>query len=388
VSHSATTNQQRSMHTQLVNFDAAPGDATRPSATPIYQTATFEQESCDEFGAFDYSRSGNPTRTVLEKQIATLEGGARALIYSSGMAAISSVLGLLNPGDELVADADLYGGTHRVISRILRPRGIYVRFVDATNPSTLHDAITANTKLVYVETPSNPQLRIVDLARAAESTHRFGRAGPRLVVDGTMMSPFLQQPLALGADIVIQSATKHLCGHGDVTAGTVAVRDADLGAQLAFTQNAEGTALGPFESFLLLRSIKTLGVRIERAQATAQRIAVALASRKEIAAVHFPGLPEHRGAAIHAAQARGPGSVLSVQTSDLETARRLCNATRLFATTVSFGSVHSSISRPAGMSHASVPADQRAVPESLVRISVGLEDPAELIADLLAALHG
>jgi len=372
--------------TRLVRIDQCPDDPFRPVATPIYQTATFEQESALEFGRYDYSRSGNPTRTVLETQLADLEGATRALAFASGLAALTAVTRLLRAGDEIIAGDDLYGGAYRLFSRMLPRSGVGVRYVDLTDPANLERAIGPKTRLVHLETPTNPLLRICDLRRLARAAHK---GGAWLSVDSTAMSPYLQRPLELGADLVIHSATKALCGHSDVTAGVVAVRDRALAEELYFVQNAEGAGLAPLDSFLLLRGIKTLSLRLDRQQATAARVAVFLARRPEVRAVHFPGLKGHPGAELHASQAAGPGGVLSFETGDVEASRRVVESLRLFSISVSFGGVGSSASLPCRMSHASIPAEvrrARRLPEDLVRLSIGIEDADDLIEDLARAL--
>lgn len=374
-------------HTRLVGFDPCPGDPYRPVATPIYQTATFEQESALGFGRYDYSRSGNPTRAVLEELVAELEGAERGFAFASGLAAMTAVTRLLSAGDEIVAGDDLYGGAYRLFSKILARTGITVRYADATDPAALAAAMGPRTRLVHVETPTNPRLRIVDIAAVAEVAHRGGAV---LSVDNTAMSPYLQNPLALGADVVMHSATKYLCGHSDVTAGVVATSDAKLAETLYLIQNGEGSALGPFDSFLLLRGLRTLGLRMDRQQASAQKVAEFLAGHPDVERVWFPGLDGHPGADIHARQARGPGAVISFQTGSLEVSRRVAEASKLFAITVSFGGIGSSISVPCRMSHASIPAEvQKKVelPEDLVRVSVGIEDAGDLIEDLSRALQ-
>ena len=372
--------------TRLLNFEAAPGDRCKPVATPIYQTATFRQESADDFGDYDYSRSGNPTRAVLEAQIADLEGGRRAFCFASGMAAITAVTRLLRPGDEIVACDDLYGGTFRLFSRILKGRGIETRYVDFEEPGALQSAISERTRLVYLETPTNPLLKIVDIGEAVDIAHRHGAL---LCVDNSTMSPYLQNPLALGADIVLHSATKFLCGHSDVTAGAVVLNDPQLAEELYLIQNGEGAGLGPFDSFLLLRGLKTLALRLDRQQQNALRIAEFLARHPKVSRVYYPGLTDHPGRECHLAQARGAGSVLSFETGSFAVSRQVAETTRIFAITVSFGSVNSSISLPVCMSHASIPPEVRArkvLPSDLVRLSLGIEDADDLIADLGQAL--
>lgn len=370
--------------TRLLNFEAAPGDRCKPVATPIYQTATFRQEGAVEFGDYDYSRSGNPTRAVLESQIAELEGGQRAFCFASGMAAITAVTRLLRPGDEIVACDDLYGGTFRLFSRVLKGRGIETHYVDFDQD--IEAAVTPHTRLVYLETPTNPLLKIVDIRAAAEFAHRHGAL---LCVDNSTMSPYLQNPLAQGADIVVHSATKFLCGHSDVTAGAVVLNDPKLAEDLYLIQNGEGAGLGPFDSFLLLRGLKTLALRIDRQQQNALRIAEFLSQHAKVSRVHYPGLGDHPARESHLAQARGAGSVVSFETGSFAVSQQIAEATRIFNITVSFGSVNSSISLPVCMSHASIPAEVRArkfLPQDLVRLSVGIENVDDLIADLDHAL--
>lgn len=379
--------------TELVQFDACPGDPHGPTSTPIYQTATFEQEDPERFGAYDYSRSGNPTRAVLERQLARLErgceegweGGARA--FASGMAALSAVVRLVKPGDRIVAGSDVYGGTFRLLDRVARPYGIDVVFAPTWEEGALEACVDARTRLVLIETPTNPLQRITDVRRAAEIAHE---AGAWLAVDNTMLSPALLRPLELGADLVIHSATKFLCGHADVTAGAVVARAPALAERIAFTCNAEGTALGPFDSWLLLRGLKTLGLRVERQQASARKVAAFLAEHEAVKRVYYAGLPEHPGREVLERQAAGPGSVLAFETGDRAISRAVIERCRLFKTTVSFGSINSTISLPWCMSHASIPEEvrrERALPEDLVRISVGIEDAEDLIGDLERALE-
>ncbi len=375
------------LDTLLVQFEANPGDPSNPVGTPIYQTATFEQESALEFGRYDYSRSGNPTRAVLESQLARLERGTRAFAFASGLAALSAVTGLLSVGDEILAGDDLYGGTFRLFSRILPRSGVGVRYADPRDLRAFEAAIGPKTRLIHVETPTNPLLTIADLKGLAAIAHRHGAL---LSVDNTMLSPYLQNPLELGADIVIHSATKYLCGHSDVTAGAVVVKDEKLAESIYLHQNGNGAALPPFDSFLLLRGLKTLGLRLSRQQETAGRVAEFLSSHPAVTRVHYPGLRGHEGRAVHEGQARGPGAVVSFETGSAERSRAIVEAAKLFAITVSFGGIASSISLPARMSHASIPPELRATrsfPSDLVRLSIGIEDEDDLIADLDAALR-
>jgi cystathionine beta-lyase len=371
---------------RVVTFDPAPGDRFHPISTPIYQSATFEQEHADQFGEYDYSRSGNPTRTVLEKHLAKLENGTRGFVFSSGMAAISTVTRLLRSGDEILADCDLYGGTCRLFSKVLERTEITARYADACDLEHFARQITPRTRLVYVESPTNPLLRVVDLRNIAAIAHANGAL---FCVDNSSMSPYLQNPLDLGADIVLHSATKYLCGHHDVTAGAIVVKDEMIGEQVYFVQNAEGNALSPFDCFLLLRGIKTLKLRIDCQQRNAHAVARFLAAHPDVEHVYYPGLSNSPGYELQSLQARGAGAVLSFTTGSLELSKAIAEHAKLFRITVSFGSVNSSISLPGNMSHASVPPEvlaQRDLPSDLVRISVGIEDEGDLIADLEQAL--
>jgi cysteine-S-conjugate beta-lyase len=323
---------------------------------------------------------------VLERQLAALEGGSRAFAYSSGMAALTAVARLVKPGETLVAGDDLYGGTYRLLSRVLEPQGVQVRFADLSRPEAVRAALETRPRLVLVETPTNPLLRIVDVAALAEQCRARGAL---LAVDSSFLSPYLMRPLELGADLVIQSATKYLSGHSDLSGGVVAVRDPGLAETLAFLQNAEGNALGPFECWLLLRGLKTLAIRIDRQQQSAERIVAVLARHPRVRNLRYPGLPGHPGRELHFRQASGAGAVLSFETGATAISERFVDALHLFTRTVSFGSVGSSVSLPCRMSHASIPAEvrkARALPEDLVRLSAGIEDVDDLIDDLRQAL--
>lgn len=371
--------------TRCVRFPVA-NDPYGAVAPPIYQTATFRQPNASEFGEYDYTRSGNPTRALLEQQLAELECGGHASAFASGMAAITALTRVLDSGDEVIAGDDLYGGTVRLLEKVLTRQAITVRYVDTADLEAVNNAISQRTKLILVETPSNPLLRISDIRGLSEIA---GSAGVLLAVDNSMLSPILQQPLALGADVVIHSATKFLCGHSDVTAGALITNNRTLHEQIAFHQNAEGAALSPFESWLLLRGLKTLALRVERQNDTARKIAQFLELQKGIKEVFHPGLKNHPGHDLHRSQAEGDGAVITFTTGDAEISRKIVEATRLFTIAVSFGSVGSTISLPCRMSHASIPAHLRnrlAPPEDLVRVSVGIEDANDLMADLENAL--
>ena len=373
--------------TKLVQTAGCPGDPHRAVCTPIYQTATFEQEGALEFSEYDYSRSGNPTRAVLEQQLAELEHGIRAFAFASGLAAITAVTRLLKPGDEILVVDDVYGGTCRLFSKILKHSQIAVRYVHGSAAEDFAREFSDRTRLVHIETPTNPLLKIVDIAGLAKVAHENGAL---LCVDNTMLSPYVQNPLVLGADIVIHSATKFLCGHSDVVAGAVVVRDEKLAEDLYLIQNGEGAVLGPFDSYLLLRGIKTLGIRLERQQVNAGQISGFLSQHPLVRRVYYPSLLDKKSFAIHARQARGNGAVVSFETGSLETSRQVVESLKLFPITVSFGGLQSSVSLPGRMSHASVPpqvAAQRQLPVDLVRLSIGIESAEDLIADLAEALQ-
>jgi len=353
---------------------------------PIYQTATFRQPTATEFGEYDYTRSGNPTRTLLERQLAELEGGAHACAFASGMAAITALTRLVRNGEEIIAGDDLYGGTVRLLEQILPRQGIRVQYVNTSDLEAVEKALTSRSKLILIETPSNPLLRISDIRALAQLAQK---AGALLAVDNSMLSPVLQQPLALGASVVIHSATKFLCGHSDVTAGAIITNDESVHEHIAFQQNAEGAALSPFESWLLMRGLKTLALRVERQNDSARKIAQYLNLLPVVTQVYHPGFSHHPGHEIHRGQSEGDGSVVSFTTGDQEFSRRIVEGTKLFTIAVSFGSVASTISLPCRMSHASIPPSLKqrlAPPADLIRLSVGIEDANDLMTDLDQAI--
>jgi cysteine-S-conjugate beta-lyase len=373
--------------TQIVHPNAAEWDPFKALSVPIYQTVSFAQESAVASGPYDYTRSGNPTRAALESHVASLEGATRAFAFASGMAAITAVTRIEAAGRRVIAGDDLYGGSYRLLSRVLGPCGVAVEYVPTSDLCAVERLLRAGPALVLVETPSNPRLCITDLTALAGVVHAHGGL---LAVDNSLLSPYLQRPLAHGADIVVHSATKALSGHGDVTAGIVAVLDAKLGEQVAFVQNAEGAALSPFESWLLLRGVRTLALRQDRQEVSARRVADFLAAHPRVRQVYYPGLPAHPGHEIHRRQARGAGCVVSFETGCAERSKQLVERTRLFTISVSFGTISSLISLPWAMSHASIPVDARrarGLGEDLVRLSVGIEDADDLIADLAQALE-
>lgn len=357
-------------------------------STPIYQTATFVQDAPGEHKGFDYARSNNPTRQVLETLIAQLEHGQRGLAFASGLAAIDCVLKLLKAGDEIVAVDDIYGGSFRLFTHVYEKFGIKVHYVDTTDADNLLTVLSPKTRLVWLETPTNPTLKISDIEAISRLTHS---AGALLVVDNTFASPALQTPLTLGADIVIHSATKYLAGHSDVIAGLLAVKDEALGTQLKFIQNASGGILGPWDSWLTIRGIETLALRIEAHSRNALAVAQALAAHEAVAEVFYPGLPTHKNHDIAARQQRLFGGVVSFRLkNDTEQAARTFAAnTQLFKLAESLGGVKSLLCHPATMTHKSIPVVKRldnGITDSLIRLSCGIEADIDLIDDVLAAL--
>jgi len=364
--------------------DADP--ATGATVVPIYATSTYTQSAPGKHKGYDYSRSGNPTRTALETCLAALEGGERGLTFASGMAASTAVLSTLKPGDEVVAAADLYGGTYRLLERVFKPWGLPTRYTDDPSAAGFAKLITKSTKLVWIESPTNPLLQILDITAIAEVAHK---AGALLAVDNTFASPYLQQPIALGADLVIHSTTKYLGGHSDVVGGAVIGRK-DLLQPITFYQNAAGGVPGPFDSYLTLRGVKTLAVRMDRHSANARRLAAWLSEQPQVERVYYPGLPSHPGHEIAKRQMRDFGGMVSIRLKGGgEAAKRFLPRTKLFSLAESLGGVESLVCHPASMTHASIPADiriARGVDDGLIRLSVGIEDADDLQEDLRQAL--
>jgi cystathionine gamma-lyase len=364
--------------------DADP--ATGATVVPIYATSTYTQAAPGQHKGYEYSRTGNPTRAALETCLAALENGERGLAFASGSAATAAVLSTLRPGDEVAAAADLYGGTFRLMERVFKPWGLVTRYTEDPRPEGFARIITPKTKMVWVETPTNPLLQIIDVAAVAELTHR---AGALLAVDNTFASPYLQQPLTLGADLVVHSTTKYLGGHSDVIGGAVVGRR-ELLQPIAFYQNAAGGTPGPFDAWLTLRGVKTLAVRMERHCANARQLAEWLAGHARVQKIYYPGLPAHPGHAVAKRQMRDFGGMLSVSVKGgKDAALRLLTRTKLFSLAESLGGVESLIGHPATMTHASIPADirvARGIDDGLVRLSVGIEDVQDLRADLEKAL--
>lgn len=373
--------------TQLIHGTQTHDQQTGALGVPIYQTSTFRQQSVDNFGKYDYARSDNPSREALEVAIAGLENGHRGFAFASGMAAISSTLLIFSPGDHLVVCDDVYGGAYRVLTQLFSRMGIQSTFVDATDLSAIQAAIRPETKGIYLETPSNPLLKVTDLRGVAEMARKRGII---TMVDNTFMTPYLQRPLDLGCDIVLHSGTKFLNGHSDVICGFAVVKDEELGNRIRFIQNGFGAILGPQDSFLALRGLKTLKLRMDQSQASAIKIVDWLGKQSWVDKIHYPGLSDHPGYAVQAAQADGPGAVFSFELNSYETTKRILEGSKLSAFAVSLGGVESIISYPARMSHAAVPKEERerkGIKDTLVRLSVGLEDPDDLIKDLAQAIE-
>lgn len=373
--------------TKLIHSGKDRDPYTGASSIPIYQASTFAQPDPEHPGAYDYARSGNPTREALEQAIATLEGGALGLAFGSGMAATSSVLLLFKPGDHLVVGNDIYGGTYRVLTNLFKRWQLNVTFADSTQPDQFRKAITPATKALFVETPANPLLNITDLRAMVDIAREHQLLA---ITDNTFMTPYLQRPLELGFDIVVHSATKFLGGHSDLIAGVAVTRDIHLGRHLKAIQNSFGAILGPQDSWLVQRGIRTLGVRLERQQESAGVIARWLQQHPAVRQVFYPGLNTHPGQAIHQTQADGPGAVLSFELAGKDKVLKLFDRTKLTLPAVSLGGVESILSFPAMMSHAAMPREERlarGITDGLVRLSVGLEDAEDLMADLDAALE-
>ncbi|WP_088350387.1 cystathionine beta-lyase [Bacillus cereus] len=353
---------------------------------PIYNTSTFHQFDVDTFGKYDYSRSGNPTREALEDIIALLEGGTKGFAFASGIAAISTAFLLLSQGDHVLISEDVYGGTYRVITEVLSRYGVSHTFVDMTNLEEIKQNIKPNTKLLYVETPSNPLLKVTDIREVSKLAKSIGAL---TFVDNTFLTPLFQKPLELGADVVLHSATKFIAGHSDVTAGLAVVKDAELAQKLGFLQNAFGAILGPQDCSLVLRGLKTLHVRLEHSAKNANKIAHYLQEHAKVQNVYYPGLQTHLGFDIQQSQATSAGAVLSFTLQSEDALRQFLSKVKLPVFAVSLGAVESILSYPAKMSHAALSQearDERGISNSLLRLSVGLENVNDLISDFENAL--
>jgi cystathionine beta-lyase/cystathionine gamma-synthase len=379
-------NDKARFDTICVHAGQQPDPSTGAIITPIYQTSTYVQEGLGQHKGFEYGRTQNPTRMALEANLAAIERGVAAFAFASGMAAIDAILTRLEAGDHLVVSDNTYGGTFRLFERVRRKFGLDFTYVDTSRLETIEPAMTSRTKYVFVETPTNPMLRVTDLAAASEIAHR---GGARVIVDNTFASPYIQQPLALGCDIVTHSTTKFLNGHSDSVGGVVVLRHQDDVEWMRFVQNAAGAILGPMDSWLVLRGTKTLPIRMEKTNANAMALARHLACHRAVQSVIYPGLSDHPHHALATRQMRGFGGLISFDVGSLDAARRVLPRFRLMSLAESLGGVETLISHPAVMTHASVPADRRAaigITDGMIRISVGIEDIDDLKEDVDQAL--
>lgn len=372
--------------TRLIHGGIFGDEATGAVSTPIYQVSTYKQEAVGKFKGYEYSRTGNPTRHALEELIADVEYGHAGFAFGSGMAAISSVMMLFSAGDHVILTDDVYGGTYRVMNKVLNRFGLEFTFVDTGNMEEVEAAVKENTKAIFIETPTNPLLKVTDI----EAVAKFAKMKNLLtIVDNTFMTPYLQSPIKLGADIVLHSATKYIGGHSDVVAGLVVVNSEELASELHFVQNSVGAILGPQDSWLLMRGLKTLGIRMEETGSNAQKIAEFLKGHDAVGKVIYPGLSDHPGHELMKKQATGFGGMISFDVGSKEKAGELLAKLKYFTLAESLGAVESLISVPAQMTHASIPVERRGelgIVEGLVRISVGIEDVEDLIEDLGQAL--
>lgn len=375
--------------TKVIHAGITPDPATGAIMTPIYQTSTFVQASPGEHKGYEYARTGNPTRTVLETNLAALENGKFGFCFGSGLAAIDAIIKLLRTGDEVLSINDVYGGSYRILTGIFGPLGIKSRFVDMENPESLEDQITNETKLIWLETPTNPLLTLVDITRICEVAHSRGLM---VCVDNTFATPYLQNPLDLGADLVMHSATKYLAGHSDVVHGAVITSSEEIANKLAFIQNSCGAVPGPQDCFLVLRGIKTLHIRMDRACVNAMKIAQFLEDHPGVNRVLYPGLASHPQHNLAKKQMRNFGAMVSFDLKDnsLDHAYKVLSSTHYFSLAESLGGVESLIGHPASMTHAAIPREERlktGLTDSLIRLSVGIEDADDLIEDLDQAIH-
>ena len=354
--------------------------------TPIYQTSTYIQDGLGRHKGYEYARTQNPTREVLERNVAALEGGRHGFAFASGLAALDAVLKLLSAGDHVVSGENVYGGTHRQMTHVWTRYGLTFSFVDATDPANVTAAVTPKTKMIYAETPTNPMMQLCDLAAAGETART---AGALFVVDNTFATPCFQRPLELGADIVLHSTTKYLNGHSDMVGGMLVANRDDLAERIGFLQNSAGAVPGPFDCWLALRGTKTLALRMRQHDANGRRIAEWLTRHPKIERVYYPGLPSHPQHDLACRQMKGFGGMISIELGSVERARRFAERTRIFVLAESLGGVESLIGHPASMTHASVPPEMRramGLTDSLVRLSVGIEDVDDLLGDLEQAL--
>ena len=373
--------------TKAIHAGQEPDPTTGAVSVPIYQTSTYAQEGLGKHKGFEYARTQNPTRMALEQNLAALEGGRSCFAFASGMAATNAVMTLLKGGDHVIVSDNTYGGTFRLFDKILRNFGLEFSYVDAREPHNVEEAARAETRMVFLETPTNPVMSLVDIRAVAEITRR---RGIRLVVDNTFMSPFFQRPLELGADIVVHSTTKYLNGHSDGIGGAVILNDEEDAARMAFIQNAAGAILSPMDAWLVMRGTKTLAVRMRQHDENGRIVAQFLAEHPKIQKVYYPGLKSHPQHELAGRQMSGFGGMISFETGSLENAKRVLESVKMCTLGESLGGVETLISHPATMTHASVPEAERnrlGITDGLVRVSVGIEDVEDIIADLDQALN-
>ncbi|MBK7691749.1 MAG: cystathionine gamma-synthase [Bacteroidetes bacterium] len=377
-----------SLDTQLIHAGVEPDPTTGAIMTPIYQTSTYVQEAPGVHKGYEYARTQNPTRTALQNALAAIEKGSYGLSFGSGLAATDAIMKLLNPGDEVIATNDLYGGTYRIFTKVFERYGIKFQFVGMSDAGSIESLLTEKTKMIWIETPTNPLLNIIDIAACAEIAERHNIL---LVVDNTFASPYLQNPLALGADIVVHSATKYLGGHSDVVHGAIILNDEALHEQLKFIQNSCGAVPGPHDCWLVLRGIKTLHVRMQRHCENGEKVAHFLRNHPKVEKVYWIGFEDHPNHDIARKQMRGFGGMISfvLKGDSLEDAMKVLSGTKLFALAESLGGVESLIGHPASMTHGAIPREERiknGLADSLIRLSVGIEDANDLIEDLRQAI--
>lgn len=374
--------------TKAIHAGLEPDSATGAIMTPIYQTSTYVQSEIGVNKGFEYSRTGNPTRAALERQLAALENGKFGACFGSGLAAMDCVIKMLNPGDEVISTNDLYGGSYRIFTTIFEKYGIKFHFVDMLDVGNIEEKININTKLIWIETPTNPMMNIIDIKKISALTKQHNLL---VAVDNTFATPYLQTPLDLGADIVVHSVTKYLGGHSDVVMGAIVVKDRDIAKEMYRIQNSSGAVCGPFDSFLVLRGLKTLHLRMQRHCENGEKIALFLNNHPKIDKVYWPGFEDHPNHYIAKQQMNNFGGMVSfsLKGNSLKDAKNLVSKTQLFSLAESLGGVESLIGHPATMTHAAIPYDQRqksGIVDSLIRLSVGIEDVNDLIQDLDSAM--
>ncbi|MBR1888430.1 MAG: PLP-dependent transferase [Candidatus Methanomethylophilus sp.] len=385
--HNERTGRKYSLNTTLIHGGNQIDERTGAVNVPIYQTSTYKQDGIGKNRGFEYSRTGNPTRKVLEDLIADLEGGIAGFAFASGMAAISTVLSLFRSGDRILISRNVYGGTYRVLDKVFRNFGIEYTILESESPEDLRKAITDDVKAILLESPANPLMTVTDIREFSGVAHE---KGVKVIVDNTFMTPYIQRPLELGADIVVHSGTKYLGGHSDLVAGLAVVNDRETAERLAFLQNATGGVLQPFDSFLLIRGIKTLSVRMDRHVENAYRIAKYLESNEDVSRVYYPGLESDPGYAVNAGQARNGGAMLSFELKEGHDLSRFFESLELINLAESLGGAESLVCHPSTMTHASIPEDIRkavGITDGLIRLSPGIEDADDIISDLEHAIE-